>query len=202
MPDLLPQPPATPRTKRGFFTSENAAMYARKSHALDSARNQKPVADPSQALAVQSVEPAQVFVEKRLTRVREQLERLDDLVKTEKDAKMLKALADATTRLSEQERILAGRPLPGSRRPREDRGRVSAGWIELQPALPSAPAAQVAAAPTTPEVACLDCLVTAPVKPLGWEYDDPTPAVLESESVATVLHDTVQQHISPTTTVT
>ena len=100
----------------------------------------------------------------RLGRVRDQLEKLDRMIADEEDPQRLDRLASAQARLSEQERILDGRPLPGSRRPREDRARVSAGWIELQPALPGQPSA----------LARVD-----PAKPLGWEYDDPTPAVLE-----------------------
>ena len=61
------------------------------------------------------------FTARRLSRVRDQLDRIDDLAADETDPKRLKELADATTRLAEQERILAGRPLPGSRRPTEDR---------------------------------------------------------------------------------
>jgi hypothetical protein len=74
-------------------------------------------------------------------RVREQLERLDRLASEEDDPKQLKALADATTRLSEQERLLAGRPLPGSRRPgNESKGKRADWWIEMQPSAPVAPA--------------------------------------------------------------
>lgn len=70
--------------------------------------------------------------------MREQLDRLDTMLLAEKDAQKLDRLASAQLRLSEQERILAGRPLPGSRRPgKEDRGRKSDWWIEMQPALPA-----------------------------------------------------------------
>jgi hypothetical protein len=49
--------------------------------------------------------------------VREQLDRLDALMVEEADPKRLKELADASARLSAQEFALAGRPMPGSRRP-------------------------------------------------------------------------------------
>ena len=149
MPDLSEQPPATPRVKRGFFTAENAAKYAALAHAANRDRiaTDKAVANADE-LAVIPADSAESFTMRRLMRVRCQLEKLDRLAATAHSSKRLKELADATTRLSEQERILAGRPLPGSRRPREDRGRASAGWIELQPAMPpSASTAQVA--PTT-----------------------------------------------------
>jgi hypothetical protein len=44
----------------------------------------------------------------------------------ETDAQQLNWLATAQARLSEQERILSGRPLPGSRRPSPDRAIKSA----------------------------------------------------------------------------
>jgi hypothetical protein len=109
-------------------------------------------------------EPENNFTTRRLTRVREQLERLDRMAAEENDPKRIKELADATTRLSEQERILDGRPMPGSRRPTNDK--VPRGtWAELQPALPQvAPVAQVAP------------VQVQPARPMGWEYDEPTAA--------------------------
>ena len=163
MPDLL-QPPV----KRGFFTAENAAIYARKSHAPDSARNQIPVPKPVLAVAVQSAEPSQSFAENRLKRVREQLSRIDNEIETcELDnSKRLKELADASTRLSEQERILDGRPMPGSRRPPSVKAERAGTWGELQPALPQvAPVAAVAP--------------VQPAKPMGWEYDPPKATIPE-----------------------
>jgi hypothetical protein len=89
----------------------------------------------------------------RLLRVREQLTKLDAMIEAEKDAQKLDRLASASSKLSEQERILDGRPLPGSRRPTSDK--VRGACVELQPALPQvAPVAQV-----------------QPAKPMGWEYD-------------------------------
>jgi len=61
------------------------------------------------------------YVEQRLTRVRKQLDRLDDLLSKETNPQRLDRLASAQYRLSEQERILSGRPLPGSRRPSQER---------------------------------------------------------------------------------
>ena len=57
----------------------------------------------------------------RLERVRLQLDRVDAMMLTEDDPQRLDRLASAQMRLSEQERILAGRPLPGSRKPAPDR---------------------------------------------------------------------------------
>jgi hypothetical protein len=160
MPDLL-EPPPTPSRKPYPFSNPDFArqcgvrsVESRKLKAQQAAQQKSELHQLVSTLAAAIPETAtnkDPFVTRRLMRVREQLEKLDALASGVKDTKRLKELADATTRLSEQERILAGRPLPGSRRPRENRARVSAGWIELQPALPStAPVAQVAptAAPT------------------------------------------------------
>ena len=94
------------------------------------------------------------FAARRLMRVREQLQRLDDLAAQATDSKVLKELADATTRLAEQERILAGRPLPGSRRPAAEpkRGRPeSVGpWVPavVQPMVPAISPTQPTEPPT------------------------------------------------------
>jgi hypothetical protein len=96
--------------------------------------------------------------------VREQLDRVDDLMISEDDPKRLKELADASARLSDQEFKLAGRPSPGSRRPAQERvpsAQDAGAWIMDAPA----PVAQVQP--------------TAPAKPLGWEYDDPNAPVLD-----------------------
>jgi hypothetical protein len=69
---------------------------------------------------------SQSFPKKQLLRVRRQLELLaaqtmDELQKQQPekpDAQRLDRLASATARLSEVERQLAGRPMPGSLRPR------------------------------------------------------------------------------------
>jgi hypothetical protein len=53
----------------------------------------------------------------RLIRVRKQLDRIDEMMMAEVDPSKLDRLASAQARLSEQERILVGRPLPGSLKP-------------------------------------------------------------------------------------
>lgn len=126
-----------------LFTRENAATASAKGNAVRWSRWRAErakqaaaaIAPPPQPIIP---EPDNSFAGRRLTRVREQLERLDRLAAEEDDPKQLKALADATTRLSEQERLLAGRPLPGSRRPSADpKGRKSDWWIEMQPSAPA-----------------------------------------------------------------
>ena len=68
------------------------------------------------------------FVDRRLVRVRRQLQRLDrqldDALEAEPlDGRLLNDLAAAQSRLADQEQRLAGRPLPGSRRPGKERQR-------------------------------------------------------------------------------
>jgi len=58
--------------------------------------------------------------------VKLQLDRVDGMVMTEKDPQKLDRLASAQARLAEQERIMSGRPLPGSMRPRPDRRQAPA----------------------------------------------------------------------------
>ena len=76
----------------------------------------------------------------------------------EKDSKTLKELADASARLSVQEFALAGRPLPGTKRPAPDGARRSRSDTSML--LEDMPVAQV--------------VPSVPARPLGWEYDDPS----------------------------
>ena len=64
-------------TKRGFFTAENAAFYAKKSHAPDSARN-RPEPEPVNIVAIPATaqQPAideLSIVEEQIKRAREEL---------------------------------------------------------------------------------------------------------------------------------
>lgn len=54
-------------------------------------------------------------------RVRAQMRRLDEMLSRERDPLSLDRLARALAVLAEQERLLDGRPLPGSLRPRTRR---------------------------------------------------------------------------------
>ena len=164
MPDLLEQPARIyPFSNADFARKAGLRSVEARRIRLEQAAQLKPAQDPF-APTVSSTVAALDFAERRLMRVREQLEKLDDIAKNEKDTKRLKELADATTRLSEQERILAGRPLPGSRRPASDRGSARA-MIELRPLLADEPA---------------QVQVVAPAGPLGAEYDDPPGYVREA----------------------
>jgi hypothetical protein len=61
--------------------------------------------------------PTSDYVAVRLMRVREQLNRLDSMMAKETDPQKLDRLASAQAKVAEQERVLDGRPLPGSRKP-------------------------------------------------------------------------------------
>ena len=99
-----------------LFTSENAAEMGARSQALRKQRLEelRLAANPVPLPADNS------YSERRLSRVRNQIESLSDMLDKEDDAQKLDRLASAIARLSEIERQLAGRPLPGSRRPREE----------------------------------------------------------------------------------
>jgi len=63
-----------------------------------------------------------VFTQDRLLRVRKQLSMLDERIQAEidkarPDGQLLDRMVSAQSRLAEQERQLAGRPLPGSLKP-------------------------------------------------------------------------------------
>lgn len=131
-PNEITQPTAKPR---GFhITSENAkalqlkardakarkkaeqlAMLAKAERDLELV---KPLMEKAIAVAtgLASVPEAEYRLQ-RLSRTRAQLEALDKELEGETDTKAIKALCDSIKALSEVERILAGRPLPGSHRP-------------------------------------------------------------------------------------
>ena len=128
---------------------------AKRSHLPSSARHNR-----SQEIArvvaqlLPQAAPASGYDVRRLHRVRAQLDQLDaaitrETAKDHPDGQRLNWLASAQERLAEQERQLAGRPLPGSFRPREDRSARSQSPIydnsppvpvvHMQPAPVSAP---------------------------------------------------------------
>lgn len=110
-----------------LFTAANASQMAAKSHLARrtktaSAKLAAEDAVPLERLSAQKLATgaADPYVAGRLARVRKQLDRLDRLMCEEADPQRLDRLASAQYRLSEQERILAGRPLPGSIRRKQE----------------------------------------------------------------------------------
>ena len=113
------------------FTSQNAAEMARKSAESRRKRREAKLAArhiqaPAEVIAKVQEEIATEkddFATQRLLRVRDQLGKLDNRMDDALDAKRIdpqtiERLARASCQLSEAERVLAGRPLPGSHRPK------------------------------------------------------------------------------------
>lgn len=123
-----------------LFTSENAremnrrAVEARRQNKLAeqerilSLEQQVKTVQPLLAKAVaETLEPRNSFVATRLRIAREQLCQLDEQLSQATDPKAIKAICDSIRAISEVERVLDGRPSPGSRRPgREKPSKASA----------------------------------------------------------------------------
>jgi len=128
----------TSATAREMAAKSHAARLQRRTSGTQAAETftQTPQGGPHDA--------AGAYVFRRLGRVRAQLELVDrafeaEATKATPDGQRLNWFAQAQERLSEQERLLSGRPLPGSRRPgKADAGPAHAdgGWMNIQPALP------------------------------------------------------------------
>ena len=138
-----------PEAMRPFcYDSAKASAAARKRHELQRLRSEPPKPLPAQQ--------AQPQIDERLPLITEQiaLTRVTLLGKLEPHhrAALLRALCD----LLDQQRILRGEPLPGSRHPgreRDERRQPVMGCLG-----PS----------SSPDVA-----PAPPARPIGWEYDDP-----------------------------
>ena len=105
--------PLNARENAAKALASRRANYLAAKEAINGQSLQQP---PPPAMAAESP-AADQFSRARLARVRAELTRLDDLLKAETDPVKLDKLASALSRLAEQERQLAGRPLPGSLRP-------------------------------------------------------------------------------------
>lgn len=110
--------PKTARPKRwGIpFTRQNSAEMARRAQAARKQRELDRKAELNRGSAVIHADDVQ-YRQFRLTRTREQLLQLDRDLSAAPDEKAKKAIVEAIARLSVVEGNLAGRPLPGSRRP-------------------------------------------------------------------------------------
>ncbi len=95
------------------FTAETAADMAKRSWEARRKAEQEAALKPQPA----QPEPQLTYVERRVNRVREQIEMLSGMLDDEQDPNKLDRLANAISRMSELERQLAGRPLPGSLKP-------------------------------------------------------------------------------------
>jgi molecular chaperone GrpE (heat shock protein) len=77
---------------------------------------ERTIDDLRRALHQQSDSPEE-YLQKRIGRIRAQLDRCDEMLLVEIDPQKMQWLATVTAKLSEQERILSGRPAPGQLRP-------------------------------------------------------------------------------------
>jgi hypothetical protein len=104
------------------FTAENAReMATRGTRAKGKMATrirelERTCEDLRRALHQQTDTPEE-YLTKRIGRVRAQLDRLDEMLLVECDPQKLSWLATTSAKLSETERILAGRPNPGHLRP-------------------------------------------------------------------------------------
>lgn len=143
MPEVLDAPPRKP----GMFTAETARKAAAASVASRQAAAQRPKPEPIPVAAplptVTPTAPTDDFTVRKLASVRDQIERVELLLTGSDEPQAVDRFANALTRLYDLERILAGRPLPGSRRPAPD------GKRDRQAPRSFAPSA--AEAPTVPQ---------------------------------------------------
>lgn len=112
-----------------LITRENAVEFAHRS--AESRRRNRAARIEQAARERQALEdlaritvPNDEYVQKRLARVRAQLDKIDAQLLNEHDPQRVERLAAASSRLAEQERVLAGRPAPGAYRPSAPRRRV------------------------------------------------------------------------------
>ncbi len=116
-----------------LFTAATARENAAKSHearranslAVKEARAAQRQLPQSESALAAGDRALDTFASKRLTRVRKQLDKLDRMIDEESDPAKLDRLASAQARLAEQERQLADRPLPGSKRPAQEPAKLS-----------------------------------------------------------------------------
>lgn len=111
-----------------MFTKENAAILGAKG-GINSGIAKREAAQEQVEIVAETSQISDYEV-KTLVRVRLQLDMIFEQFIKEKDPSKLDRLASAQARLSEQERQLAGRPLPGSLRPTSKSSKSSSPKIE------------------------------------------------------------------------
>lgn len=106
-----------------YFAGERARELAKRSWEIRLARKQAANDAAKMPAPAEDGSPANPYHSQRLLRVRMQINLLDKEIRNciedgVEDAGRLDRMVSAQSRLSEQERVLSGRPLPGSLRPR------------------------------------------------------------------------------------
>lgn len=106
------------------FNRENAKEMSRRGNEAKKRKAQERLELIAKAQAIPVLPPDQDYRERRLTRVRAQLEKVDAMIEKERNPQSLERLARAQASLSTQEFQLAGRPLPGMHRPKSEGTKV------------------------------------------------------------------------------
>ena len=127
-----------------MITKDNAREMALKSQQT----RKEQLQELRTALQVLSGDSGKEYRARRVARVRRQLDRIDEMMMEEMDPQKLDRLASAQARLSEQERVLSGTPLPGSLRPAAERtqrglGAPASAPVPADPTGSTAPQADV-----------------------------------------------------------
>lgn len=105
-----------------LFTPQTARENAAKAHEARRENRERRRQEAEEAAQAQTVAPHEDdYVAKRIASARAQIERLEALALTLSDALDIERTARAVASWSEIERVLSGRPLPGSRRPGKER---------------------------------------------------------------------------------
>lgn len=141
------------------FTVESARIAALKSVAVRKERQQA-----RKALALIPAPPplptpsqTEIEIAWRLSRTRKQIERIADLLDQERDPQKLDRLSAAWERLNRMEFALAGRPMPGQLRPREQSSKrrsysdLSSLVVEVQSCSVPPPTNSVPSQPAKPQ---------------------------------------------------
>ena len=117
-----------------LFTPETASEMGSKGNAIRWSRPRQPKS-PQLAIAEYpriNATIADEYTQRRITVTRKQIRLLDDQLASCRIPKDLKAIADAIYRLSDLERQLSGRPLPGTLKP-ERKAKAIQVWSEPEP---------------------------------------------------------------------
>ncbi len=129
------------------FTAETAAEMAKRSWDARRKAEQEAANKPQEA----EPEPQLTYVERRLNRVREQIEILSQMLDEEQDPNKIDRLANAITRLSGLEREYANRPLPGTLKPTQPKSTQRRDLPDPTPITPSTPPVVVQPSPEQPK---------------------------------------------------
>ncbi|HEX4646152.1 MAG TPA: hypothetical protein VH598_11140 [Verrucomicrobiae bacterium] len=109
-------PAQSPQRASSRFTRENALEMAARAVAKRKLnRELTAVVNPVR------IERQPDYVEKEIARTRAQIAKVQTLLDRSADALVIERLTRSLNALSERERILSGRPLPGARRPGRDK---------------------------------------------------------------------------------